>query len=220
MEQLRMPPGNNSIKVTGGWCYYIRPDGATIRDALILYPNGGVPDIDDQRMKARYGTNSDYYKARQERKGLEYIGPSLTEGGIQRLVQVLERNREDEILFMEDEIADAQDVAKTSDLPDVRNQAKRRVRQLTRRLELLKQPLDADAMEAELKDIARAQSLARVDPNVLRTMRAMLGELDEKLTAKIAFFQQGKSAGDGSVKLSATGATNGSEFEGKDNLSA
>src|SRR3989304_2665801 len=36
LEQIRARPA----ATTGPWAYYLRRDGATIRDALILYPNG------------------------------------------------------------------------------------------------------------------------------------------------------------------------------------
>mgnify|MGYP001596125551 CR=1 FL=1 len=61
LEQIRMQPMN----ITGAWCYFIRPDGATIRDALFVSPNGGIPDMDDPRLRAKYGTTTlGWYKCR------------------------------------------------------------------------------------------------------------------------------------------------------------
>src|SRR3990167_137711 len=54
LEQIRVTPGG----ITGPWAYYLRADGATIRDALVLYPNGGtLPANEDP--KGKYGTNAD-----------------------------------------------------------------------------------------------------------------------------------------------------------------
>jgi hypothetical protein len=215
LDQIRVTGNTPGVQATGAWAYYINPNGATIRDALILYPNGGVPDIDNDRLRARYGENAEYYRQRQARKGLEYVGPTLTEGGAQRLVQVLEKNRPDEILFVEDEIEDAAEVAKAADVPEVRSQAKRRQQQLTRRLHYLQEPLDPDAMVAELKEIARAQQLAKVDPAILRVMRSMIGEVNANM---LAHFSSGGSLPPDGPKLSAAGGTRGADFEGKATL--
>ena len=205
IDQITPPPGGQAYQATGAWAYYIRPDGATIADALICYPNGGIPDLDDSRMRARYGMNAEYYRERQKSRGLEFIGTKLTEQGMARLVEVLEANREDEILYLEEEIADASNVAKTSDIPEVRNQAKRRVNQLTRRLETIQQCFNPDELLAELNEIARAQQLAKVDPAVLRVMRSMIGEANDKLMEKVSHFQRSEATGDGG-------------FEGRDSL--
>src|SRR3990172_7705814 len=173
--------------------------------------------MDDQRMRARYGTNAEYYRERQRRRGLEYVGQHLTEAGMKRLVEVLESNREEEDLFLQEEIGDARDVAKTADIPEVRSQAKRRQRQLERRLETLRQPFNSTEMLAELNDIARAEQLAKIDPNILRVMRSMVGEMNERLEAKIAHFQAGRaSSGTAPTKLSASGSDAGAGFSGKD----
>src|SRR3990167_3902005 len=163
IDQIERPPGGNGVDATGAWAYYIRADGATIGEALVLYPNGGIPDMDVQRMRARYGANAEYYRERQRRRGLEYVGQHLTESGMKRLVEVLESNREEEDLFLQEEIADARDMLKTADIPEVRNQARRRVRQLERRLEMIRTPFDPDELLTELNDIARAEQLAKID---------------------------------------------------------
>src|SRR3972149_10549546 len=170
IDQIPKAPGRDGIDTIGAWAYYLRLDGATITDILTIYPNGGVPDIDNPRLRARYGANAEYYRERQRRRGLEYVGQHLTESGMKRLVEVLESNREEEDLFLQEEIADARDVAKTADIPEVRSQAKRRQRQLERRLETLRQPFNSPAMLAELNDIARAERLAKIDPNILRVV--------------------------------------------------
>lgn len=221
LEQIPVLPGSDSIEATGAWAYYLRPEGATISDTLILYPNGGTPDIDDARMKVRFSENSLYYQNRQARKGFEFIGQTLTEGGVRRLVEVMAQNRPDEILFCEEEIEACKDVAKNSDIPEVRNQARRRRAQFERRLSYLTQPLDEPALIAELNEIARAQQLAKVDPAVLRVMRSMIGEVNENMAASIAHFQAGRTPGESApTKLSKGGSDRGASFTGKDSLDA
>ena len=215
LDQIRTIPGGNGISTTGAWAYYLRPDGATITDALVLYPNGGIPDMDDQRLRARYGENAELYRERQRRRGLEFIGPTLTDVGIRRLLEVLESNREDEDLFLQEEIADAKEMIKNSDLPDVRNQAKRRVRQLTRRLETIRQGFDPDELSAELKEIARAQQLAQVPPAILRVMRSMIGEVNERM---LEHFRNNRTLEGAPAGMSHGSGESGGEFEGKDHL--
>lgn len=219
IDQIRQIPGGNGVDATGAWAYYIRPDGATIRDALILCPNGGIPEMDDERLRNRYGMNAGYYRDRQKAKGFEFIGPHLREDGVRRLLQVLESNREDEILFLEEEIADAKDTIKNADIPEVRNQAKRRVRQLERRLETIRQGFDPDVLTAELNDIARAQQLAQIPPAILRVMRSMIGEVNERTSQLIERFQQGKgSATVAPARLGRSGEKTDGGFEGKEEI--
>jgi hypothetical protein len=58
-------------------------------------------------------------------------------------------------------------------------------------------PLDADALTAELNEIARAQRMARVSPEVLAVMREMVGEQDQKFQAALERFRSTGSASDG-----------------------
>ena len=218
IDQIRQIPGGNGADATGAWAYYLRPDGATIRDALILCPNGGIPEMEDERLRARYGTNAEYYRTRQARKGFEYIGPHLREEGIRKLLQVLLANKEDEILFLQEEINDAKDVVKGSDRPEVRDQGRRRIRQLTKRMETIQQGFDPDELEAELKDIARAQQLALVPPAVMRVMRSMIGEVNERVAAQVAVFQQGKGVAEPAPVRMSGGGDHGADFMGKDSI--
>lgn len=207
IDQIPMPPGGGDIEATGAWAYYLRPDGATITDALMLYPNGGIPDVDDPRLRARYGENHMYYRERQARKGFEFVGQTLTEAGIKRLIEILANNREDEILFCEDEIANCQQVVSGADRPEIRDQARKRRRQFEQRLEYLQQPLNPEELTEELNEIARAQMLAKVDPNVLRVMRSMIGEVNDRMATAIAKFQGGNPrSGAAPATLSARGA--------------
>lgn len=214
IDQITRPPGGGGMEATGAGAYYIRPTGATISEALVYYPNGGVPDIDNLRLRERYGANALYYRERQAARGLEYVGQVLNEAAMKRLVEVLEANREDELLFLAEELADATDVAKNSDRPEVRDQARRRVRQLTRRKDTIEAGFDPDELLAELNEIARAQQLAKVDPNILRVIRSMVGEVNAKLAEAVTHFQQGKPREERSpARLSKSGSSQGEEFD-------
>ena len=183
LEQIRRRPS----ETTGPWAYFINPDGATIRDALILYPNGAkLPASEDKRGK--FSLNAEYYQQRQKDKGLEYIGPTLTASGIKRLIEVLEANKEDECLDLEDQIAACDHDIANSDRPEWRDNQRKRRNQLMKRLETVRQPIDADGLEAELNDIAKAQRMARVSPETLQVMREMLGESEARITGMVSRF--------------------------------
>lgn len=190
LDEIRMTPAGT----TGAWCYYLRPDGATIRDILVISPNGGVPNMNDQRLRARYGTNAAEYQQKARAKGYEVVGPALTPNAVRRIVEILAENREDEVLYCEDEIANCQAVVNTADRPEVRDQARKRRGQYERRLEVLQRPFDPDALLNELNEIARAQRLANIDPNVLAVMREMVGEVNATMADAVARFSTGKQA--------------------------
>lgn len=195
LEQIRMRPGT----ITGPWGYYLRPDGATIRDALILYPNGGKPDAN------RFGLNAEYYRQRQAAKGFQYLGQSLTTDSVRLLVDTMEANREDEILFCEDEIAECQHVIDNSDRPETRDGQRHRRNQFQVRLAMLLAPWDPDKLVEELNDIARAQRLANIDPNVLSVMREMIGEVNERTQELVKHFARGKATQDPDVVAATSG---------------
>lgn len=176
LEQVRRRPAATN----GPYAYYINPDGATIRDALVLYPNGAkLTQEEDPRGK--FSENADYYQARQRRKGLEYVGPTLNEPGVRRLVEVLQANKEDEILDLEDQIAAVEHDIKNSDRPEWRDNQRKRRAQLQKRLDTVRAGFDPDELIAELNQIAQAQQLSRVPPAVLAVMRQMIGALDSKV---------------------------------------
>lgn len=189
MEQIRMVPSG----VTGGWCYYLRPDGATIREALVISPNGGVPDLEDSKMRARYGANASEYRSIAQGKGFIPLGPVLTPQAVRQLVEVLADNREDTLLFCEEEIEKATGVLETAHVPAVKDQAGRRIGQFQKMRDTMLAPFDADALLEELNEIAQAQRLASVDPNVLRVMREMVGEVNDKLAGMVSRFSAGKN---------------------------
>ena len=193
LEQIRgRPAGDAQSSFNGAWAYYINPSGATIRDALILYPNGAqLPRNEDT--KGRYSENAAYYQQRQARKGLTYIGPTLTEQGVRLLVETLEANKEDEILDLEEQIQECEYDIQNSDRPDWRDNQRKRKAKLQRRLDHVKMPIDADELIKELNSIARAQRMARVSPETMTVMREMIGEQDAKFQAALAKFQSGST---------------------------
>lgn len=183
LEQIRGKP----VDVTGPWAYFINPEGATIRDALLLYPNGArLPRSEDRRGK--FSENAEYFQARQKAKGYEYVGPTLNDAGVRRLIEVLELNREDEVLDLEDLIAQcAHDIA-NSDRPEWRDNQRKRRDQLQKRLDTVRAGFDPEKLIAELNEIARAQRMSRVDPNVLAVMREMVGEMNAQFAAAVSKF--------------------------------
>lgn len=179
IEQIR-PYNPNSIPDRSAGAYYIRPDGATIADALIWYPNGAKHDR-EYDPRGKYSENADYFQSRQKRKGFEYVGPVLTVTGAKRLVEVLSANRDAEVERLEDEIAIAEYSAVHSDRPEVRDQQRRRRSQLQTRLGRVKQPFDPEALANELQEIANAQEMANVPPQIMRVMRRMLEAQGQKI---------------------------------------
>lgn len=192
----------------GGAAYFLRPDGATIADILTVYPNGSQGE-------KKFSENSEYYISRQKAKGFEYVGSSLTPQAVKRIVEILASNREDEMLFLKEEIADADLALKNSDRPEVRDQQRRRKGQLTARLERVSAELDGDKLTAELEEIARAQRLAKVDPNILAVMREMVGDLNQKF---ITHFQKRLESGDGQTVLRTNDVFDQAMNAGRDSL--
>ena len=191
LEQIRGKP----TEIKGAWAYYINPDGATIRDALLLYPNGArLPRSEDPRGK--FSENAEYYQARQARKGLEYVGPTLNDAGVRRLVEVLGQNREDEVLDLEDLVAECQRDIENSDRPEWRDNQRKRRDQLQKRLDTVRAGFNPEALIGELNEIARAQRMARVDGNVLAVMREMMGEMNSQFAAALGKFESKASGPD------------------------
>jgi hypothetical protein len=200
IDQIRMQPQG----VTGAWSYYLRPDGATIREALILYPNGGQPSaIDDP--KGKFGANAAYFRERQRRKGFEYLGQRLDTSAVRKLVDCLARNREDYILFLEDMITESEHVLANTDDPAKRDQARKRRGSFQSLLDEANVPFDADKLLEELDSIAQAQRMANVDPAVLQVMRELIGEANSKTMAMVQRFNTGRvSEPDGLSGVKAT----------------
>jgi len=217
IDQIRTIPGG----VTGAWAYYLdtRPYmGATIRDVLHLSPNGGVPDHPDTRMRARYGTNAELYRARAAQKGFKYVGQKLTTQAVRELVQIMERNRQEDIDFMLDEIDDADRQLSNGMHPEWYHVMRQRKAKAAARIAMLQQEWDPDALVAELDEISRAQRMASIDPNVLAVMREMVGEVNEKFATAVQHFARGKAKEDPELVGTAIrgGGGGGTEFTGRD----
>lgn len=168
LQQVDPHPG-------GPWAYYIRPDGATVTEALTRYPNGA-------NTGRHSGRNADYYRNRMAKKGFEYIGPTLTSEGIRNLIKVIEKNRPDYILFLKEEIEKTRhDTAEGSGLPqDKLTQQFRRAGQLRGQLALAEAPIDPDKVVKELEEVAQAQKLAQSFTGA--QFEVLKGMMDERLT--------------------------------------
>jgi hypothetical protein len=188
LEQIRAVPNSGTGTLTGAYAYYLNPTGATIRDALILYPNGGVPPNTVQNWR-KYGANADLYRARQARKGLEFIGTTLTAEGVAKLVAVLQKNQPEEILDLEDQIAECTADIANSDRPEVRDNQRKRRAQLQQRLDYVRTPINVESLVAELNEIARAQRMSKVSPETLAVMREMMAEQSATFMASLEKFK-------------------------------
>lgn len=190
IDEVRVPGGESRRmgELEGAWCYFLRTDGATIRDALILSPNGAG--------EGKFGANAAYFREKAGKKGRVYLGARLTADGVRLLVQTIAKNRDDEILFTEDEIAEQNVILENAESQREREIAHKRKRQYQNRLEILTKPFDPDALLEELNEIARAQRLAKIDPNVLAVMKEMVGEVNDKTARMVERFATGQSSGD------------------------
>ena len=195
IEQIR-PYNPNSVPDKSAGAYYLRPEGATIADVLIWYPNGAQHDREYDQ-KGKYSENAAYYQERQRRKGFEYVGPMLTISGAKRLVEILAKNRDSEIERLEDEIALAEHTIQNTDRPEVRDQQRKRRGQFLARLERVKAPFDPEALVAQLTEIANAQEMANVPPQIMRVMRRMMEAQGQKFNdALAARFARTRRSGD------------------------
>lgn len=193
LEQIR-PYDQTGVPDHSAACYFLRPDGATIGDILIYYPNGAVLSRREDP-RGHYSQDHEYHRAKLERKGFEYVGPTLTREGARRMVQIMAGNRDDEIERLEDEIALCQYTIQNTDRPDVRDQQRARRDQFQTRLDRVRAPLDADALVDELSEIARAQKMANINPDILEVMQEMVGEQNAKFTEMVAKFTRAAPAG-------------------------
>lgn len=195
IDEVRVPGGESRRmgELEGAWCYFLRTDGATIRDALVISPNGAG--------EGKFGNNSSYFREKAAKKGRIYLGPRLTAEGVKKLVETIAKNRDDEILFTEDEIAEQNVILENAESQREREIAHKRKRQYQNRLEILTKPFDPESLLDELNEIARAQRLAKIDPNVLAVMKEMVGEVNDKTARMVERFTTGVSSGDSDPDL-------------------
>jgi hypothetical protein len=168
LEQISPRPGG---PVGGPAAYYVRKDGATIREALVVQPNGAPIKGDD----------GEYEQRRALKDGMVYIGPALTIEGIQLLIQTLAENRDDYILFLKEEIEATDLDAKTSDEPKTRAYQRARCERFRALLKQAEMPLDGEALYSELQSISQAQELASLPKNVREVMLRTVGQVNGRV---------------------------------------
>ena len=205
LELIRPRPGG---LIGGPAAYYINPRGATIREVLIISPNG-APMIHNGRDRG----NSDMYQTTMRARGFEYIGPLLTEEGVARLVEVIEANLFDYTLDLKEQIFDVELDIENSDRPEQRDGQRKRRIQLVRLLEQAQKPLDGPRMVAEYLDVVKAQKLAAIPADIRQAVILMGGtaaETDKKISAMVDQLTGGKrvsgnfGSGDAAASFSAT----------------
>lgn len=181
LDQIPRIGGYDDVTTESAHAYYVRLDGATIPDALTLYPNGGTPSFDhiaDRKKRARAqenaGRNALYYRARQRKKGLVYIGERLTREGIEFLVKVIMLNRPYEIERVTEEIEGCERTLKNSESSKDREYARRRKEQLQHRLAMLRQEIDPKAMADEIDRAAEAIALSAMSPQMRAAVEHMI----------------------------------------------
>lgn len=195
LKQVRVPTNGVTF---GAWCYYARPDGETIRDVLVLSPNGGnAPDNPDPRIRAKYGTNASYYHDRAEAKGFITLGPKLTTEAVRTIVDILLKNREEAVLYCQDQLALCEYTIATTGVEKDRQIAHKRKAQFQKRLDTVLQPFNPDELVAEMEEIARAQRMSRMDPATRQAVAEMIGErVNAKFEEMVNHFAKGGGTGD------------------------
>lgn len=205
MEQVRPRPGGLT---DGPAAYYLNPRGATIAEALIIYPNG-APMI----RRGREIGNAVYVQNRQRERGYEYIGPTLTPEGARRLVEIIQSNRSDFLLDLKEQVADCEHDVENSDRPDVRDNQKKRKMQLMRLVAQVQTPLDGEALVNELDQIVQAHKLAAVPPAMREAITAIAGEAaSAHVLAMVNRLEGGKTVSGDSGTVVVTNATADDDF--------
>lgn len=185
IEQIRPRPGG---LLGGPAAYFLNPQGATIREVVLIRPNG-APVMRGGRDVA----NAQDVQRRMRERGYEYIGPTLTTTAARRLVEVLELNRFDYTLDLTEQIADCDHAIDNSDRPEARDIQRRRKTQLTMLLEQARVPLDADRLVSDLDDIVKAHKLAALNPAIREAIASMVEtETDSKVSALVEQLTGGK----------------------------
>ena len=209
LEQIRRSP----TVTNGAGAYYLDKDGATIRQALIYYPNGATA-----AEVGKYGENSDYYHARQARKGFKYLGATLGPAAIRELVDVIVTNRPDEIKITQYKMDECDYTLRHSGVQREREIAAKRRQQFKRRLELLTQKIDVDALIQELTEIGEAQTIARLDGPTRKAMELLLRKQNERVLGIVSQLQKrGTRYSDSEVEtVSVRQAQHDEKWEGSD----
>ncbi len=188
----------NTIR-DSAYAYYLRPDGATISDILIICPNGGQPTIEgdarSRRRKKLVGSNAGYFRDRQQAKGFIYIGQQLTREGIMKMIEIMEENQPDEVLWVDEQLAMANVTLRTDPRHDHQNLAQERINRLNAVKERLTTKLNVDAIVREMNLIAEAQRLANLPPEILEGMRQMRDDAENNALARMIELMAPKNGG-------------------------
>ncbi len=169
-ELLRKPPNSLNPR-TSPYCYWLDPDGGTMREAVRFDPNGAKPD---EGCEAKYTESWQIFKEMGEDKGWTRLGHQLQKESIKLIVETLEKNRPIEKEVMEH----FRDVAAY----EVTNGTNERARAIAQKsvttygklIEQLEMPIDADFMISELNEISRAQRMAALSPDMRAAIREMI----------------------------------------------
>lgn len=205
MDEVAPRPGGAR---GGPAAYFIRPDGATISEALIVSPNG-APMIHNGRDRG----NSRYYQDRLKDRGYEYVGPSLTPQGVRKLADVIASNRQDLILYFEEEIEATEQTIREADKPEVRDQARTRRAQFMRQRDFYAKPLDVDRMLSELDDILKAQKLAALTPAQREAMQVLMDEaISGRVSALISRMEHSTASTEDGFTVEITAAADSEDF--------
>ena len=207
LKQIRVPAANGG-STFGAWCYVLRLDGETLRDALILVPNGGdAPDVLDPRLRAKFATERSYYNERERSKGYEVLGSRLNSQNVRRIVEVLQANRPEAIAYCEDQIALCEYTVSTTGVEKDRQVASKRKAQFQKRLATVLAPFDPDELVAELDEIARAQRMSRMDAHTRAAVQEMIGaQVDARFQMMMDHFTR---PSDPNADTELTGVTRG-----------
>lgn len=206
MEQIRPRPGG---LIGGPASYFLNPKGATVAEALIIYPSG-APIYNNA---GREVGNAVYRQQRMKERGFEYVGPTLTMEAGRRLVGIIESNRPDFLLDLREQMADCDHDIQNNDRPEVRDNQRRRKIQLSRLFEQTRVPLDADALVKELDEIVQAHKLAAVPRNMRDAIAAIAGEVASKhVLSMVGQLEGGTQIKNDEVAVTVTNAAAGDEF--------
>ena len=206
LEQIRSRPG---WLIGGPAAYFINPKGATIREIILIRPNGAPMLRNGSDIAISMGIQKI-----MAARGYEYVGPMITTAGAHRLVEIMEANRVDYTLDLKEQIADVNKDIDNSDRPEVRDNQRTRKIQLMRLLAQTEQPFDADALVKEMEDIVKAQKLAALDPAIREAISAFVDtETDRKVSLMVEKLTGGKrGSGEGGFTVSVSNVAEGESF--------
>lgn len=169
-ELLRKPSPNLNPR-TSPYCYWLDPNGGTMRDAVRFDPNGAKPG---EGCESKYTQSWQIFQATNEDMGWIRLGHQLQKDSIKLIVETLEKNRPIEKEVMEHYRAVAAYEVTNGTNERARAIAQKSVTTYTKLIEQLEMPIDADFMISELNEIARAQRMSALSPDMRAAIREMI----------------------------------------------